>query len=324
MFDIIRERLRRNRHWVALRRAQREGFGNAWRRTRLWSQILDSAPVITEPVRPGAKIETHLLCSHRDYLTALWALRSFYHFSGVAYPLVIHIQGNVPRRVAGRLRRHFPEARVVLGPESNQFAEQYLNAGGLHRLLAARRASPFMMKLTDFPILSQAEQILMLDSDVLFFAPPVELLRRAEVLASSILFQKDLASTYNISENDAYARFGIRMAAAVNTGIAIVPRRSLDLSRCEVFLADADVAKPTGWIEQTLYSLCASEKGLIEFLPDSYVVSLQPLSSLDGIVARHYAGPSRPLLTSEGMPFLLHSWSGTERGRSRRGNEVFA
>jgi hypothetical protein len=324
MLSTIRGSLRGNRHWVALRRAQREGLGNAWRRTRLWSRILDTPPVVTEPVSPGATVETHLLCSYQDYLTAIWALKSFYHFAGVSYALVIHIQGNVASRVVDRLHHHFPQARLVLRPEADRLVEQHLSAHGFNRVLAARRASPFMLKLTDFPILSDAHRILMLDSDVIFFAEPAELLRHASSAAPVTVFQRDLASTYNIAEAEAYAKFGVRMAAAVNTGIALVPRQNVDFDRCEAFLAHPEVAKCTGWIEQTLYSLCASEKGKVAFLPESYLVSLDPLAILDGIVARHYAGLSRPLLTSEGMPLMLQLWNGSKNGRDFRGSETFA
>ncbi len=310
ILDKIRARLRRNRRWVTARRVQREGLGKEWKRWRLWSRILDTKPVITEPVRSGACIEVHLLCSYLDYLSGIWALKSFYHFGGVAYPLVVHIQGRVPARVVNRLREHFPAARLIQQDEADRIVQQYLSEHGFTRLAAARRNSPFMLKLTDFAIFSEAQHLIMLDSDVLFFARPSELLINPESPVSRSLFQRDAKSTYNIAEDEAQAEFGIHMASAVNTGIALLPRRNLDLGRCERYLAHPDVARPTGWIEQTLHSLCASEQGAVDFLPDSYLVSLAPSGKVHGLVARHYAGLSRPLLTAEGMPCLLGMWRG--------------
>jgi hypothetical protein len=40
------------------------------------------------------------------------------------------------------------------------------------------------------------------------------------------------------------------------------------------------------------------------FFSHSCVVAPQPLTGLDGIVARHYTGLGRPLRTSEGMPVI--------------------
>jgi len=312
--ESMRSRLRRSRSWTTLRRIQREGPLNAWKRWRMWSRILDTAPVVTAPIGPQSRAEVHLLCSYRDYLCGIWALKSFYHFAGVSYPLVIHIQGGIADRALSRLRRHFPNARLVRQAEADGIVEEYLSSRGLTRLLNARRTSPFMMKLTDFPILSESEYMLTLDSDVLFFSRPSELLSWPGSATAQALFQRDVASAYNISEAEAEANFGIRMAKAVNTGIALLLRRNLDLSRCEQFLAHPEVAKPTGFIEQTLHSLCASEVGEVAYLPESYLVCLEPVAGVDGLVARHYAGTSRRLLTAEGMPALLRKWAQETNG----------
>lgn len=303
--DLLRSRLRRNPAWLTLRRLQREGFGRAFNRRRLWLKILNSPPIVTEEVRPQTPVEFHLLCYKSDYLCAIWTLKSFYHFAGVRYPLVIHMQGMPSRKMAARLREHFPAARIISQEEADRRVEDWLVRRGLLRLPAARRASPFMMKLIDFPLLSEAIQLLALDSDILFFRRPSELLAAEEGPLQGWLFQRDPASTYNLSEERALSELGIRLAPLVNTGIMLFARDSLDLARCDEYLAHTDVARPSGWIEQTLYALLASEQGKIDYLPESYLISLETGLDLEPLVARHYAGPSRPLLTREGMPWLV-------------------
>lgn len=308
---MLRERisryLRRSSTWVAIRRFQYEGIWRANRRWRLWSRILSTPPVITDPVGQGTPIEVHVLCYERDYLCAIWALKSFYHFAGVTYPLVIHVHGDVPRLVTARLQDHFPAARVILQSQADGIVEPWLRERGLVRLLAARQATPFMLKLTDFPVLSASTHLLTLDSDVVFFRCPAELLTAARTPSSVTLFQRDPESTYNISEERALSELGIRLAPKVNTGIMVFPRESLNLFRCEGYLGHPDVARPSGWIEQTLHALCASEQGRVAYLPDSYLVSLETDVDLGSLVARHYAGPSRHLLTSEGMQELVQA-----------------
>lgn len=307
--ERLRARLRQDRAWVALRRAQREGFLDALRRYRLWSKILSTPPVFTDEVKDGAPVELHVLCYERDYLCAVWALKSFYHFAQARYPLVIHLQGRATGLMKSRLRRHFPSARVVTQGEADRVVEEWLAARGLTRLIEARRRNPFMLKLTDFVTTCRAVNLLTLDSDILFFRRPSELLAAAatsEPLPFS-LFQRDPASAYNISEERARAELGVRLAPRVNTGITLSARDGLDLARCDAFLAHADVARSTGWIEQTLHALAASERGRVRYLPDSYLVSLEPHEDPSSLVARHYAGPSRALLTREGMTTLERS-----------------
>jgi hypothetical protein len=236
----------------------------------------------------------------------LWALKTFYYFSRTNYPLVIHLQGAVPRRVLTRFHRHFPSARVIRQGEADQIVERDLLRRGLVRLANARRYSPFMLKLTDFPMMSRAVHLLTLDSDVLFFRRPSELLGSTATPMTVSLFQRDRASTYNLSEPRALAELGVLLAPCVNTGIALFPRDSLDLIRCERYLAHPDVARPTGWIEQTLHALCASEQGRVAYLPDTYLLSLDPGLGGHTPIARHYAGPSRHLLTEQGIPALVN------------------
>jgi hypothetical protein len=303
--QTIRAHLNHNRSWRKLRRLQHEGPVNALRRWRVWSKILKTPPVLTEEVRAGAPVEVHMLCYEADYLCALWALKSFYHFARVRYPLAIHVQGSVPKRMLARLRAHFPAARIIIQSEADAIVERWLNERGLVRLIDARRRSPFMLKLTDFSILSEAVHLLTIDSDVVFFSRPSDLLVATEAPLPANLFQRDPVSTYNLSEERALDELGIRLAPQVNTGIMLFPRASIELSRCEQYLAHPDVAQPNGWIEQTLYALLASEQGRVTYLPDSYLISLETGVPLDNLIARHYAGPTRSLFTYEGLPELI-------------------
>jgi len=305
MLDSLRHLLRRNRHWVVMRRIQREGAMAALNRWRLWSRILGTEPVRTELVREGAAIEVHVLCSERDYLCAMWALKTFYHFAAVPYPLAIHVQGRCPGRAKERLGRHFPDARVITQVQANAVVDQALSGHGFGRLLALRQRTPFILKLTDFVLTCRARRLLLLDSDVLFFAYPGQLVKAAQSGSATAVFQRDLVSTYNISEERALKRFGIRLAPAINTGIAVVPRDAIDLARCEEFLSDAEVARANGFVEQTLYALCVSEGLDVKYLSPTYFISLEPCADLSGLIARHYAGQSRPLLTGEGLPALI-------------------
>lgn len=305
--DRLRHLLRRNRYYVTMRRIQREGPLAALRRRMLWARILATAPTRMEPANESAAAEVHLLCSRRDYLCAIWALKSFYCLSGITCPLTIHLQGTPSGRMIARLHRHFPDARLVLQAEADAFVEPELARAGFKRLLALRRKTPFMLKLTDFVLMCRAPRLLLLDSDVLFFAYAQDLVERARSSSSAALFQRDVADMYNISPARAFERFGFQLAPCVNSGIALVSRDAMNLARCEHYLSDEEVARPNTMVEQTLYALAFSEQSEIEYLPDSYLVSLQPCADMRGLIARHYAGASRALFTREGLPALIEA-----------------
>jgi hypothetical protein len=288
--------------WRMLRRVQAEGALTAFTRWQQWRQVLSTPPVYADV--PGrSEVEVHLLCHRGDSLCAIWALKTLYQTSGVRWPAVIHVQGDCTAAMRRYFRAHVPDARVLMQGVADARVQQVLG-NQYPRLVDARRQSPFMMKLIDPVLMSDAERIVILDSDVLFFREPRELCEHVEhAPGDSWLFQRDPVSTYNVTADVASSALGIRLPERVNSGIAVVPRGLVDLDLCERLLEHPDVCRPSGWIEQTLYALCAGARGNVNFLSPSYVVSLERGLDYDRFTARHYAGPSRPLLTEEGMPY---------------------
>lgn len=298
--------LRQFKWFVTLRRLQHEGFANAYHRRRLWKAVLQLPPVVTDPVSDGA-VEVHLVCCQSDYLCALWSLKTFYRASQATYPLVVHMNGRMSALARRRLRRHLPHAKLIGAAEADATVNEWLSSHGCPRLLEARSRNPFLVKLIDVHVLSNASSIVLLDSDILFFARPDELLAAVEDTVRAVdYFQRDAGTTYNVTIDEARNVLGIPLVPAVNTGIAVLDRATVDLVRCEQLMGHASVSRSTGWIEQTLYALVASEKRRVRHLSSSYLVSLEPRENLATLVARHYAGPSRRHLTDEGLPFVLN------------------
>jgi len=297
-----------NQFFRRLRNIQAEGFYRASTRVRLWSKILDTPPVITDPVTKSGAVEIHVLTYRRDYLSAMWALKSFYHYSAVSYPLIIHLQGPESSRMNTRLREHFPTSTIVPQRQADLSVEQWLTDHGYTLLLKARRQSPMMMKFIDFVITGQATHLLAIDSDVIFFRRPDELLVATPEPRGSDLFMHDASSSYNISPAQALNELGIDLAPRVNCGLMLFLRDPQRLARGEAYLAHSDVARANGLIEQTLHALYASEQHRVSYLTDSYYLSPNETTTpLAKLVCGHYADSSRRLLTEEGIPHLIRT-----------------
>jgi hypothetical protein len=209
------------------------------------------------------------------------------------------MQGGANRRMIRRLKEHFPDARLIPQADADAEVIPQLEQRGLTRLLAARAANHYTLKLTDFLLLGDAPNLLTLDSDVLFFQRPEVFLAAAK----QHVFQRDLESTYVIDAATAVSEFGIELAPRINVGMMHFRRDSVSLERCDEYLAA--FPRLDGWLEQTLYALHASERGNVDYLPTEYLISLSAGIDHSRLVARHYAGPSRALLHEEGIPFLL-------------------
>jgi hypothetical protein len=243
----------------------------------------------------------------RDCLMALWTAKSFYHFAQASWPLVWHQGGPLSSGNRRLLQKHFPDSYIITTAEADSRVEAELGRGGFRRSIEARRKSFSLIKMIDFVVLSRAGRILNLDSDILFFAKPEELLAAVASDAPANLFNRDNGSCYNLSPEAARRRHGVVLVEELNAGLGLVRRGSFSMEMIESFLEDPDVMANVWLADQTLQALGGRKTG-VSFLPETYSVSKSPgLSTEDGrpLVAKHYPGPYRQLLFEEGMLQLI-------------------
>jgi hypothetical protein len=294
----LRDWLRQQPLWVRFQEVNREGWGRAWRRRSIQPRILDTPPLLT--ARQGL-VEVRVLTWRRDWVNLIWALKSFYHFAGVDYPLFIH-DGGLLHGQAERLMRHFPSAYFIGTDEADKRVEPLLTDRGLSRCLEYRRRNVSVRKLFDFYLLSRAESVVMIDSDIVFFRRPELLLMPPDRLGNN-RYNKDSAYWYSLSLDELESSFGVRPPPLINSGLAVVRRTSIDFNAVERWLAHPKLFADTWVTEQTLHALCSTVHG-VELLPDDYCVSTQPGLTAE-MVCKHYPGFFRHLLYEEGMRHLI-------------------
>src|SRR5665213_443165 len=160
---------------LILRQKYGHGLRTAYYRDRVRPRILS-----TRPVECGTDntCEIHVLTSSADWLNLVWALKSFYFYSKRKYSLCIHDDGTLGSEEVSILRNHFPGVRLILRAEADRTLEQALAA--YPRCLEFRRSNHLSPKVFDFAQYLNAPRMMLLDSDILFFAEPAELLRRIE------------------------------------------------------------------------------------------------------------------------------------------------
>jgi hypothetical protein len=300
MMAVLRNWLRQQRLWLEFQEANREGWIRSWRRSRMQRLILKTPPVHTAHT---GRAEMRVLTWRRDWKNLLWALKSFYHFAGVDYPLFIHDGGLAPGH-AEQLLSHFPNATFIGTAQADARVAAELQRRDLARCLAYRQRNVSTRKLFDFYLFSQADYVISLDSDIVFFRRPQELIVPPSG-APRNLYNKDCAYWYSLPLEDMEASFGIRPPPLINSGLALVQRTSIDFDRIEGWLAHPKLFENTWVTEQTLHALCSTLHG-VEFLPDTYRVSTDP--GLDSnTICKHYPGFFRPLLYEEGMAMLVET-----------------
>jgi hypothetical protein len=284
-------------------------FGGLSKAQASLALILQTPKVTTEsPIEKrmhAAPIGVHILAQDAHLLQALWALKSFYHFAGVRYPLTVHLQGQNTKQISSIVGEHFPQVRLISQLEANAVVEPWLEARGLHRLLAMRNQFFLMMKLIDLHLLARTPLVLYFDTDVLFFDRPRELMSIPDDLsAASHLFMRDNCFSYRITAAQAHADLGVDLHAFANGGLMRLVAGAIDLAACERFMSHPTLAQKHWHLEQTLHALNASAQGRFALLPATYSISTGPQTT-PGLIARHYTTPIRHMLVEEGISHIL-------------------
>ena len=282
----------------------RQKFGHGLRvayfRDFVRSQILTTAAV--EGLTDGC-CEIHVFTSQQDWLNLVWALKSFYWASGRRYKLCIHEDGTLDATARREITQHFPDARIIDRDRADNNVLPTL--AGFPRCLEFRRTNHLSPKLFDFWNYLDAERMLLLDSDVLFFDEPKELLRRIEDPAYRFnSVNADVTTAYTVNQADVTSAFGFELPDKFNSGLGLIHRDSLRVDWIEEFLGLPGILGHFWRIEQTLFALCSARFG-VELLPAEYRISLEP--GIAGCVAKHYVGAVRHLMYSEGMAKLKQS-----------------
>jgi hypothetical protein len=249
---------------------------------------------------PPCSLPVHLLLSRDSLLMGLWAVRSFQHFTERCWKVIFHDDGSLRDQDEALLQKHFPLAVVWRRADADRKMEAAL--AKYPNCLQIRRSQVFSLKLFDPFFASEEDRLMVLDSDVLFFKKPAEILEWAGMDQPGFVFNSDFQSAYGISNKNIEARFGMSLREKINSGLALIPRAGISLDLVEDFLKEFPKVADHYWMEQTVYALLASKFGQCGLLPPTYEISYNRKRGAS-CVARHYVTGegSRQLFFREGV-----------------------
>ncbi len=285
---------------LKIKQKYQHGFGTAYYRDSVRYRILKTKPILNAN---DLTCEIHVLTYANDWLNLIWTLKSFYHFSQRQYALCIHDDGTLTQENIATLQYHFPKARIIERKQADEKVLPLLSS--YPSCLEFRKTNHLSPKVFDFAVYLQSDRLLLLDSDILFFAQPTELLNRIENPEYQInTLNGDVESAYTVEPEVVKTHLGFDIAARINSGLGLIHKDSLNFEWIEEFLALPNIIGHFWRIEQTIHALCSSRFG-VELLPPTYDVHLE--GNINGSPSRHYVGAIRHLMYSEGIRHLVQN-----------------
>lgn len=252
---------------------------------------------------PAPPVPVHIVTSKDDWLRAAWTLASWHHVTQRKWEVVIHGDGTLPPTGINLLTELFPHARLVTRTEADEKMNRVL--APYRRCREYRDQLPLGLKIFDVPHFCQAQRFLLLDSDVLFFRYPKEMIDWAEAHDDRrCLFNADVEDASPLPTGEARRQLKVNLLPRINSGLCLLWRDALDLPFCEMALRDTSLGKAKPWrIEQTLFALNTCRESRAALLPPTYEVSLKAHARRDAI-ARHYVGAVRRHFYDDGIQML--------------------
>jgi hypothetical protein len=252
---------------------------------------------------PDADFSLHMLLCHEAIDMALWALKSFSYATRCSPTTVIHDDGTLTEQDSALLERHLARATVISRRTADSRAAQALFAHP--RCLAMRQSPNFIcaLKLFDPWIFSASDRVVLLDSDILFFHRPDELLNC--VNKGVACFNSDYQDAYSAPANAIFAALGSMPLPRVNAGLVAMNRKSFDLDLIErYFTAFPSPIPCLDRHEQTLYAILLG-KANAQRLSGAYQISKQPIHA--ATVSHHFVNDgSRLHFSTRGVVTLTN------------------
>ncbi len=251
-------------------------------------------------------LEAHMLLNHARVWEGMWAVYSFLYFSAQPAVVIIHDDGTMTPRDYAEWQRVFRGVQIISRAESDARVNEYLRARNLTRCEMMRTQLAYARKLFDPCLYGEQASFVILDSDVLFYAPPRELVL-SETNHAENLYSVDNGYRYALPPDVLDHALGQPCIERFNPGMMRVRRDTLSFAHVEEDLQLRDFwitpHIPHFFAELTLWAMALTRAGA-QPLPSAYAIC--PYAGAQGVVAGHYCGGGywASLYYTQGLPYL--------------------
>ncbi|MDB4483529.1 hypothetical protein N9061_00135 [bacterium] len=271
--------------------------------------MVDLPPHDPGQLRDDLSIHSLLCSAHVEMM--ICSQRSLYMFSDLGnVPLLLHDDGSLTPADINLINTKLPNARIISRSEANKKALDLLpNFPEIHKY---RKNQIMALKLVDVGLWAKGSRTLYIDSDILFFSPPHELIDAVKPDARKNLFNKDIFDSYVAPRQQIEEALGYGPKQSVNAGLWAMNTSVIDFDKIERWLKEPvfNLRPHYYTLDQTFISMLAniSEDGC-DYFPAEYDVSFEK-SSADCCV-KHYVGAIRHGFELEGLEQLMQSFKDT-------------
>lgn len=244
-------------------------------------------------------LSIHILTQHKDLIMLIWSLASFYQVMDTIGCLYIHNDGTLTKEDKHTIKRFFPNVKIL---ETENFLADFAQELKDYPVIKKfRQDYQYLKKLIDPYFTSCKKYRLVIDSDLIWFKAPIEIMQEIKNDCQKSFMQENytINRLYNIRFKE--GRMEDKLATK-NSGIVLYNQKNFNLEKLQVYFnkIDANYKNNFHFIEQAGYAYCLDN---LRSLPaDKYIIKEKVD---DTTIVRHYTSPRRPLFFIEGLEKIL-------------------
>ncbi|RZK25550.1 MAG: glycosyl transferase [Flavobacterium sp.] len=248
---------------------------------------------ITRDNKPTYQV--YFLTGKKYWFQTAFCLYSFQKNADVNIEAIIVDDGSFEDELEMAVKRQFPTTvKVIRTKVIDEFLDKVLPVNEFPVLRQRRLDYPHLRKLTDVHVLPGDDPKLVLDSDMLFFHKPEEML---DWLANpdKCLFMKDVTESYGYTQQLMKELAGVSMIPdRLNVGVAGIPSSLINWQRLERWTKEMLDREGSSYLqEQALTAMIAADKPCV-FLDQTNYKVLPVINSANiPEVLHHYVADSK-------------------------------
>ena len=238
-------------------------------------QMLQTAGSLKEVVyNDAATYHVYFLTGKNYWFQTAFCLYSLQKVAGLNIHATIVDDGSFDDKLELSVKQQFPTTSTVIRiNEINNLLNQKLPEDTFPVLRKRRMEYPHLRKLTDVHVLPGDGPKLVLDSDMLFFHKPVELLQWLEN-PEKMLFMRDVEESYGYTTKLMQA---LTKSSAIpnrlNVGVAGIPSKSINWTTLELWTKELLEKEGSSYLqEQALTAMIAAGESYSFLDENSYKV----------------------------------------------------
>ncbi len=249
--------------------------------------------------------EVHMLCQKSDVIPAAWSLWSFLKNSQLCPKIIIHDDGSLDKSSADIFSEKFDNIEIIWKKDADGLIDKTIANSVIKDY--RKNGHPLILKLVDILLLSRAEKVMVLDSDVLFFKNPEEIVgfvkgrsgRNALISQASggfvVRTDGNYLKKYNLTE---------KRVELMNSGIIVYNKFSISENKLSEYLENCELDISDYFVEMTGWN-CLIGQINYEFLPpERYIIKGKPDSKT---VAKHFTSPRRHEFYAYGIDLVKNA-----------------